>query len=327
MSHDSTTGAPRRSVALWLIALGMLCLASIGYGFLFSTNAVSDPAFIVGYYLPHALLFWALFYAVFLRKRGAKTGLVSFAAIYAALLAGAFAAVSQQRQAMTDLHGEMMRIVDEGVDSNGVPSYIEVHPVSEPQAKGELAEVEVFIGEFMHGYAVSRNDCLSELDAIGWNTILDASRLRDDTDLADSKKIIQKARQIVDKYERKGADLLRAARARIQTLNVSGPAKKEMCEGFDLGMERASSLIAENWNLERKAICEVENIIVLLARTDTWTAQGSQVVFSDEAQFAEYKSRIESIQEIVQRQEEIRQASRDELDPWSRGPGSHKGRE
>lgn len=71
--------------------------------------------------------------------------------------------------------------------------------------------MERFVKEFIDRFVAQRNDYLLELEAIGWNSILDAQRVKNDTTLSESKVMIARAKAIIDKYEKKTADLMQGS--------------------------------------------------------------------------------------------------------------------
>jgi hypothetical protein len=156
---------------IWIVALAILCLGILGFGVFYSTNTISDPAFLAGQYLVYALLLWGVFYAVFFRKRDIKGKGIAFISIYTALFAGGLIAASQQKQqflqALSSVQEEMSRVTDESVDSSGLPVKIERRPATTPQARGAFGEMERFMREFIDRLVSQSNDYLLELEAIG----------------------------------------------------------------------------------------------------------------------------------------------------------------
>ena len=282
-TNDQSTAASQGNNT-WLVALAVVCVGIIGFGAFYSSNTISDPAFLAGQYLVYALLLWAVFHAVFLRKRGAKISGISFAALFIALFAGGLIAASKQQQqavqAVSSIQQEFGRVVSASTDSSGLPTRIERSPSESPKAKGEFGEMERFVKEFIDRFVAQRNDYLLELDAIGWSSILDAKRIRNDTTLSESKAMLERAKAIADKYEKKTADLMNGTRAYINALNISESNKREMLAGFARGISKSSKKIDEQWKLEKQVLLQFENVILLLAARKNWVVQGEQILFN-----------------------------------------------
>lgn len=310
-SNQSTTVSQGSNI--WLVALVVICIGIVGFGVFYSTNTISDPAFLAGEYLVYALFLWAVFHAVFLRKRGAKISGISFAALFTALFAGGLIAASKQQQqavrAVSSIQKELGRVANASTDSSGFPARIERAPVENPKAKGEFGEMERFVKEFIDRFIAQRNDYLLELDAIGWNSILDAKRIRNDTTLSESKMMIERAKIIADKYEKKTADLMNGTRAHINALNMSESNKLKMLAGFERGMSKSGKKIDEQWKLEKQVLLQFENIILLLAARKNWVVQDEQILFNSEDDLTRFNSYIGTIQRLVQQQEQIQKSS------------------
>lgn len=307
---DSESGGDGNS---WIVALLVLCLGIFGYGALYSNNAVSDPAFLAGQYLVYALLVWGVFHAVFLRKRGSKISFSAFAAIYLTLFAGGVVSAQRQKQeamqAVSSIQQEMSRVATATTDSSGLPARIERTAPQSPAARGEFGEMERFMKEFIDRFVAQRNDYLLELEAIGWNSILDAKRIKNDAALSESRVMIERAKSIVDKYEKKTAELMRGTRAHIESLNMSEATKKELLAGFEKGMSKSGDQIDEQWRLEKQVVRQFENIFVMLAASKTWVVEGEQILFYSDSELARFNSYIQAIQGLTHQQEQLQKNS------------------
>jgi hypothetical protein len=69
---------------------------------------------------------------------------------------------------------------------------------------------------------------------------LDEQRIKNDSTLSESKLVVKRAKAIVDKYERKTADLMQNTREHMNSLNIPESSKKAMLGGFDKSMEKAA---------------------------------------------------------------------------------------
>lgn len=299
---------------IWKIALALVCAAIVGYGFFYSKNTTSDIAYLIGYNLPLTLFMWGVFYAAVARKRGAQVAGLSFLAIFISMVASSLIGYSQQKHEAKEVVSEIQRqyseLIESSTDAQGLPRRIE-NPINTTlKSSGELGELERFMKEFIDQLASQRNDYLLEIEAIGWNGILDANRIKNDKTFVESKVIIQKAKEVVAKYTKKTEELLENARNKINTLNISESSKRNMLSGFDRGIEKAKANIDVMWALEAKVINEFENIITLLsANKDAWVVDGEQILFYNNSDLERFNSYIASIEYIVQQQEQVQRQS------------------
>ena len=304
----------RQDDNIWKIALALICVAILGYGFLYSKNTTTDLAFLIGYSLPLTLIIWGVFYVAVARKRGVKNSGFSFVAIFICMIASGLIGYSQQKQeaklALSEIQDQYSEMIELSTDSQGSPKRIEKPINTTPKARGEFGEMERFMKEFMDQMASQRNDYLLEFEAIGWNSILNANRIKADKTFVESKVTIQKAKEVVKKYTNRTNKLLNNAKDNIRSLNISKSSKRKMLSGFDRGMEKAKENIDAMWLLEGKTINEFENIMTLLsAKKGAWVVNGEQILFYNDSDLERFNSYIASIQSIVKQQEAIQRQS------------------
>src|SRR3989338_6674272 len=119
MEQKEITTKPNDNI--WKIALALVCIGILGYGFLYSKNTTADIAFLIGYNLPLALIIWGIFYAAVARKRGAKIGGFSFLAIFICMIASGLIGYSQQKQeakqALSEIQDQYSKMIESSTDS------------------------------------------------------------------------------------------------------------------------------------------------------------------------------------------------------------------
>ena len=299
---------------IWKIALALVCIGILAYGFFHSKNTTTNLTYLFVYTLLIALFVWAIFYAAVARKRRGKVAGFSFLAIFICMIAGDLIGYSQQnqeaKQALSEIQDQYSALIESSTDSQGLPKRIEKPINTTPKASGEFGEVERFMKEFIDQMVSQRNDYILELQAIGWNGILDVNRIKADKTFIESKVTIQKAKEVVKKYKEQINTLLSNVKDNIRSLNVNETSKREMLSGFDRGMEKAKKNIDALWSLESKTINEFENIINLLsARKGAWIVEGEQILFYNDSDLERFNYYMASIQKMVGQQEEIQRQS------------------
>lgn len=308
---SSETSSAKNSIG-WIVALAVLCGAILGYGLLYSKNSISDPAYLTGQYLVYGILIWALFYTIFLRGRGGQPGAIAFAAIFVSLLAGGLYAAEKSKGqvqiAVSSVQEELSRVAKASRDPDGFATRIERSPASAPKAEGEFGEMERVMKRFIDTFAALQNDYLSELNAIGWNSILDANRLRQDPALSETRTILTRAKVIVAKYRQKTLDSIAEGQEHIGRLNLSASTKKQMSDGYARGMKKGVDQAENLWELENQILLEVGNIVSLLG-TSGWEVQGTTLVFHRDLDLDKYKSYLANIEKLGTQQEQARQGN------------------
>ena len=304
---STTTGQVNR---MWMVALGIVCLGIVAYGYMYSKNTTGNVAFLFGENLVIGFFIWGIFHTALGRKQSKMKTVLSFLFIFGSLMVSSLIGYSQQKvaatQVITEIQKDYSAITSSATDAQGLPQRIEKQLDTTPTTKGEFGEMERFMKTFMNQMASQRNDYLLELDAIGWGKILDPERVKEDKTLIESKMMVQKAKDIVGKYRAKTYALLENARKDIGSLNVSESSRREMANGFDTGMAKSRAQIDALWNLETKTISEFENIVTLLsARRGAWIVQNGQILFASDDDLSTFNSYVASIQDLASKQEAI----------------------
>lgn len=300
-----------RTSLSWFLALLFLCLGILALGFFYSKNLTNDLVFLIGYNPLTGLLIWGVFHAILGRKHGTKHAVLSFLAIYCSLIAGSYIGYSQQKkaamQAVDAIQKEFSAFLNSATDSKGMPQRIDHRADLTTTAKGEFGEMERWVKTFMNQMASQRNEYLLELNAIGWENILDPGRLKKDRSLSESKIITQKAKEIVNKYREKTDALLDGVPNDIASLNLSENIRREMLSGFNKGMENTKRKIDAIWDLEGSVVSVIENIVALLSeKKKAWTVSNGQLLFNNNSDLNRYNEYLASIQNMIQHQEAIR---------------------
>ncbi len=302
---------------LWIIFLAILSLCILGYGMFFSKILIDSLPGLIGYYFPSSVFIWLIFYAIFTRKKGAKIAGISFIIIYVSFMLSGYLSVTmfkiEAKKAITEIETQFEKIAKSSDSPSGIPERIQEEIQTSPKSKGVIGEMERFIKVFMDRSFSLRNDYLLELNAIGWNKILDSTRLKNDTTFTESKFIMNKGKEIVEKYKTLTDGLIEDMYNEIDNLKMEENLKKEMKDGFKEGIGPVKIILDRNWFLEEKCLSEVEKIIDLLSmRKEVWAIENSQIIFYDENDLKEFNAHIYNIQDIVKEQQLIQQQSSDQ---------------
>ena len=302
---------------LWIIFLAILSLCILGYGMFFSKNLIDSLPGLIGYYFPSSVFIWLIFYAIFTRKKGAKIAGISFIIIYVSFMLSGYLSVTmfkiEAKKAITEIETQFEKIAKSSDSPSGIPERIQEEIQTSPKSKGVIGEMERFIKVFMDRSFSLRNDYLLELSAIGWDKILDPTRIKNDTMFTESKITINKAKEIVEKYKILTNSLFEDMYNEIDKLEMEENLKRSMKDGFKKGMGPTKIKLDRNWFLEGKGVSEFEKIIDLLSTNkDAWVIENSQIFFYNENDLKEFNAYIFNIQDIVKEQQLIQQQSIDQ---------------
>lgn len=211
---------------------------------------------------------------------------------------------------LTDIVEEADRINEEASDAEALPGKID--PIdTKVSAGGELGKIEQLIKTYMNGLVALQNDYMLELEAIGWNQILEPQRLKKPRGFSESELIVKRTKEIIAKYMTRTNELIRTTRERIQNLDISQSSKKAMLEGFDSGLGKAKPQLESLWKLEQRSVEEVEALLIFLQnRNENWAGEDGQFVFDYERDLENFNAHMRVVDEIIDEQEKIRMESR-----------------
>ncbi|MCS7064089.1 MAG: hypothetical protein NZM04_08645, partial [Methylacidiphilales bacterium] len=290
----------------------IICLGILAYGYIFHTkNTTSDLPQIIGYNLPFALLFWAIFYSVVGQKQGIKKSFMSFMAIYGSFIASDLISQQQKEKEASIMLAEILKsynVLISSVTNGSREQYIDISAFDTiPKAKGVYGEVEHFTKTLLIKIAKFRNEYQKEVDDINIDTLLDPTRLRQDKDLRESKLLIHKAKDVVDKYRALSYKLLEDSRLDIISLKISDDQKKIMLRGYDRTLIESRKIMDVIWGLEYNIILEAEKIIDLLSKKKgAWLIKNNEIIFKHDNDMTAFNNHLIAIQIMAHKQEEIR---------------------
>lgn len=292
---------------VWWIVLGAICFCELILGFLLlksSTRVVVSLS--IGLSISVVL---ETVFCICLAKKG-KLGWnigASFAILFA-LYAGA-------------VPGYMARTINEKVEqgtmgrsiANDLKGVFDADPTSKvkrldtsAKASGKWGEIEICVKKMTNEMIEVRNGYLSDLDAIKWDSILDANRLASDRKFVQTHKMLKQAKDAVKTRKLQAIDVMMRATDEVRKIETDDKDKRDFIKGFTSGTDKSLLVINKVWNLELKTIEEFEAIIKLLEdNRDGWEPSEGQVAFYDDADLNAYNAHMAKIEEYTKLQEEI----------------------
>jgi hypothetical protein len=244
----------------------------------------------------------------------AIVGIIVLCAMLVAAVSAYQRAQKRQRAEASEMIGRLQndyREIANAVDGpDGLPQKIEKRIDVPATAKGELGQMDRFVRQLMAQMVAQRNEYFSELDRIGWNQVLDGTRVKRDTDLRQSRQILAQARGLVDKYEAKSKGVIEGIPAAIRALDITESSKRDMMQGFEGTAAASRSQLVELWSLERQALAEIEGMLQILDSSRArWTIEGGNFMFAEQRTLDAFNQRMASVQAITQKQSEIQKRS------------------
>ena len=310
VSEDSDI---ERKPAVAFIVLAVICAALFAYEFVFSTSSNTNISFHIGENVAYGTIIFFGF-AHFLGKhltRNQKS--FAFVVIVASLTSGGYFTAERRSQAETEslarMQDNLLSILEDTDSEDGRMTPLSPSPDAS-EAQGELAILEANLTEYLNQVIANNNDYITELDAIGFNNLLDADRIRSDTDLSESQFINERALAIVDKYEELNIQAAYDYRDGAIDWGISAASLESFQTSFDKRLETSLEQAKQIWELERQVVNQIDELVRFLSLSQSsWTIEDDQYAFYTDKNRDIFNSFVDQISEASAQQEAIKAES------------------
>ncbi len=269
-----------------------------------------------GYAFSSAFMLWQLFHFIFWRVyfpgRKAATALALLLAGFAGAMTG-WAVQERAYQQEVAVSRRLGAMLNEQPDAGETPAReagsggpADARAAGEPGAPERVAAMEGIVREWVAAAKDLRQQYVRDLEASGWESILDAGRLERETDFSESRAIIARARAVA---------AAQPGKYRALAAKYTGPlhaVAEQKKEGWQLARELERRLPKDMENAERLFDHELliiegsERVILFLEKTrGTWKIRDDNVVFRNDADAAAYNAEMEALQRAIRDQEDF----------------------
>jgi len=295
-------------VWLWVIAFSLL----IGGRNMHGPVAGNAPQFvgaIIGSILGGALMSYVVGWIVFrLSSRNLVAGRVGACVIIVMSLLGNMGnrveSRSQQDALAKDLQHSLEQLAAQ--DQAGRLNPLDARKTVE----GDSGELQVFLKNYFNKIISMHNEYLAELDAIGWNALLDAGRIEKDVGMVQSRAIVSRARLTVDKFHGKWLQALNETRAQAQAMANESETKRGFAEGVADSSVAAAAKGELVWASEAEIVDTAGQLVEFLESTrGRWAVNKGQFMFRDDASMNEFNAFVLKINTLVQREDAMQKAN------------------
>lgn len=184
------------SKKLWLIYLSVVCLGLL-WGAFYSAGPDTRTAYYAGFYLLPAVIVTLVCHRIFATDLKTKFKTSLFFSVYGSFVAGSL--ISLQIQHSQEVAGfeyildqaDSLMDVSNQITPDGSPVLIDETFAKSASASGSMAVMQQFMADYLNRLAAFRNNYVVELDATGYNSILDPNRLFDDRSFGESEKLLK----------------------------------------------------------------------------------------------------------------------------------------
>ncbi len=166
----------------------------------------------------------------------------------------------------------------------------------------EISEDEVKrLNDLLFGYKL-------RLAQLGWDRILDAKRIQSDTDFLKSKAIIKAARDIIKDQMQINDFVIGNMYQAVEDSATNEIAKNIKQRHFIRNFGEKLPYIKKSWALEMCILEQVENIITLLANTQTeWVFEEDEMLFLTDDLYDAFSDCMKKVHALSAQQNQLLQ--------------------
>lgn len=311
--RDGEVKNPRQK---YLIALVSVCVVFAVGGYLLARYTDSDRSPLAIYSVIAAAAAWSVFFFLFDLKKDKTKSMITAMALFLSMVAATQIGYALR---IADIEQKFLekKQADEAAAAARALALKNAAKAVDPATEkaADVVEYERFENAFINQNEVLRNEYQHALDVSGWNKFFDSDRLKADKTLADSKAILQKARDTVVKYRAQNLAMLTDALKDIAALKLSAAGRQKVQAVFDSTGPYSAAAISAQWDCMDRQITEYEGIVTLLSNKKIqWAPHNGKVLFTEQRDLDVFNANLASARDASKKEDEIRETLRNALD-------------
>ena len=193
-----------RKPLIAFVVLGLICVLIYAYEFLVSSDRNTNVPTQIGENLVYALILFTVF-TNFLGKHLSKSQKSFSLVVILAVMTSGSVLTSQMRaqadnESLVRIQDNVLSLLEVQESEDGRIAPLEVTSGA-GFAQNENEIMEATITAYLNQLIENNNNYVTELEAIGYESLTDGERIQADTDMSESRFILDRTAAIVDKYE------------------------------------------------------------------------------------------------------------------------------
>jgi hypothetical protein len=290
----------------WFVATALICIAIIAFGLSVDFARSDNTAYELGKKTHVAMIIALVLHIIFRSRERKLTGWIGFGLIYISFFIATIFATSRYKEQTEILKNDLREVL-----SNTRSSFTEGKEISnnvefKSEGNSNQAKASIAIKKSLSYANENRRAYEAELEAIKWNSILQPDRISNDKDLSESRTILTKAKEIINRYKDSTDSIYQKMRDEIINADLDNQYKQGMLKGFDKSIVSSKENANQLWNLELEITVNIEKIINHLHQNRIkWTIKDNQIMFMTAEDNDAYNSKLNAIDQIVEKQHQL----------------------
>jgi hypothetical protein len=309
ISTTSRAVAPSAGYLGGILLVLLLCAALSAYALFLWKNTNTTYVRVIANGIGLGLVAWLFFYLVTGRNWGSLARLLALGVLLVCSLAShVLRSQMDKYRISTAVASVASDIVAARPAASASDANIAPMPriSAVPKTSGTAGDIERVLRLTSNRLSAIDSDYKSDLDRSGCRRLLIPSRLASDSNMAESREILERTRAIIEKCKARNVKLLSDMRGGIEALKVSDTSKKEMLQNFDDAITEVKPKIEEAWDMEMQVVAEAEGIIELLGQKQgSWNCLTGVIAFSDANDARVFDQHMLTMHAITQKEEAL----------------------
>lgn len=181
-------------------------------------------------------------------------------------------------------------------------------PVSAPAggAGNESQVLSNVMREIVTSTLALQQEYQKSIDEIGVVRLLDAKRVDEDTSLRESRAMVRKAREALQRMRDKVPTIRAKAREMIEKSALPEASKRDALRGFDASSQQSAAIGDEGVQLEAQMIDGLSEAVEFLgSHRGSWSAVNGQFEFTDQGALDEYEAILRRVDDLAKKQQAL----------------------
>lgn len=258
-----------------------------------------------------AIIIWLVLFFAWVKARQPDRALIYFVVIAIALTFTNCAATTVAKGVIQRDGAEAQKIASDLLATSRDVAKGGSNVDRTPKSQGAMREIEAVARGLLADAVADRDAYTRELAALGFPDRLTPARLKADPGQRAALTMLDGVRDAVAKYQRRDAERMAAARAKVAALPQNG-FTKGFLEGYDRAQAQGGNPSQRAWRLEAEMVDEHRKAVEALRRSaGRWQVQGDGYVFERQADLDAWRVPIQRIETLAAEQERLSTAAVD----------------
>jgi len=260
---------------MWLIWLAIVCLACATYCAIKPSEG-DGFAYLIGLYLVPALIIWAIFRAVAMKKVKHKRSTMVFGFVFASMVVGGF--ISQA------IMKSQIRTMSTSLKDAASLSSKNILVNTESKASGDIGKMDSFMKTAMNKFTESQNTYVASLGNAGAARLIGYSNVDKPGELGERLNIIENILTLANAHKAEVLGIVGSIRNDIATLDVSQESRDGLLRGFNNSMGD-DKVVSANLDLGIMSFALYKMQHEMLARSPRhWALKDGRIMFNNNAE-------------------------------------------